>query len=59
MQTTCVIVVGDFNEDTHSKNMQEFIVEMGLCDAFSEAHDVDKKTEIERLSVDQSAQTWC
>ena len=34
MQITKVLVVGDFNEDENSNNIQEFMVEMGLHDFF-------------------------
>ena len=42
VQAVDVIVVGYFNEDSHSKNMQELMVETGLQYALSESHDVDK-----------------
>ena len=55
MQETEVIVVGDYNEDVYSKIIQEFMVEMGLHDKFSEVNDVDEKTKMERSNIGQSA----
>ena len=37
------LAVGDFNEDVSSKNIQEFDVEMWLCDALSEAHEDEER----------------
>ena len=43
VKVTDVIVVGYFNKDLHSKNIEEFMVEMGSYDAFKEIHDVEEK----------------
>ena len=42
-QETDAIVVGDFNEDALAKIMQEFMLEIGSYDMFSEVHDVGGK----------------
>ena len=34
-------MVGDFNEDVNAKNIQEFMVEMGLYEVFREVHEVN------------------
>ena len=41
MTETYVVVVGDFNEDVNAKNVQEFVVEMGLREVFREFHEVN------------------
>ena len=43
VKATEVIIVGDFNEYEHSKNMQESTVEIELHDAFRKVHNVEKK----------------
>ena len=55
VQAAGVIVVGDFNEDTHAKIMQELMVEMLLYGALSEFHDVEEKID-KRLSIGKIAQ---
>jgi len=42
MNATDVVVAGGFNEDVNAKNVQEFVVEMGLHEVFGEVHEVDK-----------------
>ena len=42
MSTMGVVVAGDFNKDANAKNIQEFVVEMGLYEVFGEVHEVDK-----------------
>ena len=42
MNTTDIIVAGDFNEDVNAKKIQEFVVEIGLCEVFGKVHEVDK-----------------
>ena len=42
MNATDVVVAGDFNEDVNAKNIQEFVVEMGLYEVFGEVHEVDE-----------------
>ena len=56
---TDLIVVGYFNKDLCSKNIQGFVVEMGLYDAFREVHDVEKKAGMVHLSMGQSTKMLC
>ena len=50
MKATDVLVAEDFNEDANNKNIQEFMVEMGMHDIFSEVHEFyenDRDTKFE------------
>ena len=42
IKATDVIIVGDFNEDVNAKDVQEFMVEMGLQEVFREIHEVNE-----------------
>ena len=42
MKTTKMLAVGNFNEDASTKNAQDFVAETGLCDAISEAHNIEE-----------------
>ena len=46
-KATDTLVVGDFNEDVNTKNIQVFVVEMGLCKVFSEVHEAEEKNRDE------------
>ena len=49
------LVAGDLNEDSNFKNMQEFMVEMGIHEIFSEVHEVHEIIGIDCLSMERSA----
>ena len=49
MKATDVLSTGYFNEDINAKNAQQFVVEMGLYEVFSEIHEVDKNNRDEAL----------
>ena len=54
-KATDVLLVGDFDEDENTKNVQEFIVEIGLHEVFSEVIEVDDRIDVERLNAEQSS----
>ena len=41
-----VLVVGDFNEDVSTKNIQDFMVEIGSCEVFSEVNEIDSNNRV-------------
>ena len=43
---------GDFNRDVHPKNMQEFVVETGLCDVLAENQESDETLKHKNKCVD-------
>ena len=54
-QAIDVIVVVYFNEDVHAKIIQEFMLEIGSYDVFSEVHDAEEKIDMEHSNMVQSA----